>query len=117
LPSAVSGRRTAIREELASRGVTTATYFSPHLFQQPYFIKTCVAGAMPICEDVSARMISLPLYDTMTNEEVDFVVECLQDVIGVTEPAWGWRRRSRSEQTVPLAYGATDHTSLESIAR
>jgi dTDP-4-amino-4,6-dideoxygalactose transaminase len=110
LPSPLSGRRTAIREELANRGITTATYFSPHLFQQPYFLETCVAGTLPVCEDVSARMISLPLYDTMTNAEVDLVVECLQDVIGVTQPAWGWRKPS-------LVYSAKDHTGVESIAR
>ena len=36
--------------------------------------------------------------------------QCLQDAIGVTDPAWGWRKPS-------LAYSANDHRSVESVAR
>src|ERR1700734_3816278 len=77
LPSGLGGRRAAIREELANQGILTGTYFSPHLMEQPYFQKVCVAGPIPVCEDVSARMMSLPLFDTMTHHEVDQVAECL----------------------------------------
>ena len=55
--------------------------------EQPYFQKVCVAGPLPVCDDVSARMISLPLFDTMTHHEVDQVVECLHTLIDVTEQA------------------------------
>ena len=37
LPSALQGRRAMIRTELADQGITTGAYFSPHLFEQPYF--------------------------------------------------------------------------------
>ena len=63
-------------------GITTGAYFSPHLMEQPYFQRVCVGGPMPVCDDVSARMMSLPLFDTMTHDEVDQVVECLHAVIG-----------------------------------
>jgi dTDP-4-amino-4,6-dideoxygalactose transaminase len=81
LPSGLGGRRAAIRAELADQGIATGAYFSPHLMEQPYFQKTCVAGAIPVCDDVSARMISLPLFDTMTHHEVDQVAESLQALI------------------------------------
>ncbi len=106
LPSALSGRRAAIREQLTHRGIVTGTYFSPHLLEQPYFQKVCMGGPMPVCDDVSARMISLPLFDTMTFHEVDQVAECLNALIGVTEQVSRWRKPSRSEQHVPLVYGA-----------
>src|SRR6202789_4501676 len=77
LPSGLGGRRVAIREELAVRGIATGAYFSPHLMEQPYFQRVCVGGPMPVCDDVSARMMSLPLFDTMSNDEVDQVVACL----------------------------------------
>src|ERR1700677_2553199 len=63
LPRELGGRKAAIREELASRGIATGAYFSPHLMEQPYFQKTSLAGPLPVSDDVSARMISLPLYD------------------------------------------------------
>lgn len=37
LPAALGGSRSTIREQLAAQGVVTGTYFSPHLFEQPYF--------------------------------------------------------------------------------
>jgi dTDP-4-amino-4,6-dideoxygalactose transaminase len=101
LPSGLGGRRAAIRAELAGQGIATGAYFSPHLMEQPYFQKVCVAGPIPVCDDVSARMISLPLFDTMTHHEVDQVAECLRALIDAEQ---GRRRPkpSRSEQPVQL---------------
>ena len=69
--------------------------------EQPYFQKVCVAGPIPVCDDVSARMISLPLFDTIKPHKVDQVVECL----GALLDAEQGRRRpkpSRSAQPVQL---------------
>jgi dTDP-4-amino-4,6-dideoxygalactose transaminase len=104
LPSALSGRRAAIRAELADRGIATGTYFSPHLLEQPYFQRVCAGGPLPVCDDVSARMISLPLFNTMTHDEVSQVVESLHALIGVTEPGRRSRKPSRAVQQAPLAY-------------
>ncbi len=103
LPRELSGRKAAIREELASRGIATGTYFSPHLMEQPYFQKTSVAGPLPVSDDVSARMISLPLFDTMTFQEVSQVVEELRSVMGLNQAPV---RHSRDTQPVPLYAGA-----------
>ena len=84
-------------------GITTGAYFSPHLMEQPYFQRVCVGGPLPVCDEVSARMLSLPLFDSMTHEEVDQVVECLHIVVGAAQ---GQRRtrRSPSQQRLPVAY-------------
>jgi dTDP-4-amino-4,6-dideoxygalactose transaminase len=113
LPSGLGGARAAIRAGLADRGIATASYFSPHLLEQPYFRKVSVAGPMPVCDDVSARMISLPLFDSMTYHEVDRVAECLRTVIGVTEQEWSRPRPSRSEQPAQLVYGSMSRASRE----
>ncbi len=98
LPTGLGECRPAIREELADRGIATGSYFSPHLLEQPYFRKVCVGGPMPVCDDVSARVISLPLSDTMTHHEIDRVAACLHSLIGVREQ--GRRTLSRFEQRV-----------------
>jgi dTDP-4-amino-4,6-dideoxygalactose transaminase len=103
LPSGLGDRRTAIRAELADQGIGTGTYFSPHLMEQPYFQKACVAGPLSVCDDVSARMMSLPLFDTMTEHEVDQVTDCLHAVIHAEQGRW--RKPSCSEQHVPLFMG------------
>ena len=106
LPSALAGRKPAIRAELADRGIGTGTYFSPHLMQQSYFHKVCVGSALPVSDDVSARMMSLPLFDTMTLDEVDQVVECLRPLL-VTGQRRRGRKPAHSEQHLPMVYGGT----------
>ena len=69
--------------------------------EQPYFQKTCVAGPLSVCDDVSARMISLPLFDTMTHAEVDYVAERLNTLMGVTAQG-GRRQKQRNERHVHL---------------
>jgi len=106
LPSALAGRKAAIRAELADRGIGTGTYFSPHLMEQSYFQKVCVGGALPVSDDVSARIMSLPLFDTMTHDEVDQVAECLRPLI-VTGQRRRGRKPAHSEQHLPMVYGGT----------
>ena len=112
LPSGLGDRRAAIRAELADQGIGTGTYFSPHLMEQPYFQKVCVAGPLPVCDDVSARMMSLPLFDTMTHHEVDQVTECLHAVINA-EQGGRWRKPSCSEQPVSLVFGGKSRATGE----
>jgi dTDP-4-amino-4,6-dideoxygalactose transaminase len=98
LPSRLKTERAAVRAQLAEQGIATGAYFSPHLMEQPYFQRTCVASPLPVCDDISARMISLPLFDTMTDAEVDYVSESLNAVMGVTVRP----KPSRREQHVQL---------------
>jgi dTDP-4-amino-4,6-dideoxygalactose transaminase len=107
LPSVLAGRKAPIRAELADRGIGTGAYFSPHLMEQSYFQKVCVGGALPVSDDVSARMMSLPLFDTMTHDEVDHVVECLRPLITVTGQRRTGRKPAHSEQHLPMLYGGT----------
>ena len=104
LPSGLAQQKSAIRAELAERGITTGTYFSPHLLEQPYFQKVCVGGPLPVCDDVSARMISLPLFDVMTHQEVDYVAQNLHSLIEAMEPIKKRRKPARGEQYVPLVH-------------
>jgi dTDP-4-amino-4,6-dideoxygalactose transaminase len=101
LPSALKAEKAAIRAQLTAQGIATGAYFSPHLMEQPYFQKTCVAGPLSVCDDVSARMISLPLFDTMTHAEVDYVAECLNTLMGVTVQG-RTQQKPRSERHVHL---------------
>lgn len=50
------------------------------------FYKDMVAHC-PIAEDVGNRILTLPLYPTMTNEEVDYVIASVKSSIGELEAA------------------------------
>jgi dTDP-4-amino-4,6-dideoxygalactose transaminase len=102
LPPGMGSRRNAISVELGDNGIITGHYFSPHLHEQPYFRKVCVGGSMPVCDDVSARILSLPLFDTMTHDEVEEVSECLRSAVGVAAQSKKGCKPSRSDHHVQL---------------
>ena len=111
LPSGFGERRSAIREELADRGIATGAYFSPHLFEQPYFQRVCVAGQLPVSDDVSARMISLPLFDAMTLREVDQVADCLHSAMGVTKHARNRHKSRNGHRAQPVISASEESTA------
>jgi dTDP-4-amino-4,6-dideoxygalactose transaminase len=73
LPAAIGPRRRDLQERLKARGVGCASYFSPHVAEQPYFSANAKAGPLTVTQDVADRMISLPLFDGMTLGQVDQV--------------------------------------------
>jgi dTDP-4-amino-4,6-dideoxygalactose transaminase len=104
LPPGMGGCRDAIRAELADHGIIIGHYFSPHLLEQPYFRKVCAGGPVPVCDDVSARILSLPLFDTMTHDEVEEVSDCLRSAICVAQQRNEIRKPSRSVHNSKLVY-------------
>lgn len=79
LPRAFAGHRRAIIETLAEQGIGAAHYFSPHLGEQPWFRAHGVSEPLPVCDDVGARVLSLPVTDGMTEADVERVCTALID--------------------------------------
>jgi dTDP-4-amino-4,6-dideoxygalactose transaminase len=68
-------------EELAERGISTSVHFIP-IHYHPYYREGFGfrAGDYPVAEDAYDRLISLPLYPTMTETDVDRVAEAVIEV-------------------------------------
>jgi dTDP-4-amino-4,6-dideoxygalactose transaminase len=81
LPAEASIMRDDVIAALAQRSIGAGAYFSPHLAEQPYFRETCRATDLTITDLLSRRVISLPLSDFLTVEEVDRVCVALFDVL------------------------------------
>ncbi|MDF7776965.1 DegT/DnrJ/EryC1/StrS family aminotransferase [Sphingomonas sp. AOB5] len=79
LPRQFAGHRKAIMAALAEQGIGTGQYFSPHLGEQPWFRANAVIDPLPVCDDISARILSLPVTDGMTEADVDRVCVALMD--------------------------------------
>jgi len=73
--------RAAIMAGLAEQGIGTGHYFSPHIGQQPYFRQACITGPTPVADDLSARMLSLPVTDAMTEADVATICDALQTAL------------------------------------
>jgi dTDP-4-amino-4,6-dideoxygalactose transaminase len=107
LPADMQGRRATVRAGLTDKGITTGAYFCPHLFEQPYFQRTCVSGRLPISDAISARILSLPLFDEMTVEEVDRVTESLRALTRVRERSRTQQQPLRAKRFARVAHAAS----------
>jgi dTDP-4-amino-4,6-dideoxygalactose transaminase len=59
-----------LREIENRRGIDSAHYFSPHVAEQEYFRRRANLVSMPVTNDVASRVLTLPLFDAMTDDEV-----------------------------------------------
>jgi dTDP-4-amino-4,6-dideoxygalactose transaminase len=81
LPEECADRRTEIISGLSKHGIGAATYFSPHLAEQPFFAEACVTGDLDNTKAISRRAISLPMSDLMVCEEVMKICETLNAIV------------------------------------
>ena len=74
--------RAALMRALRDRGIGSQVHYMPvHL--QPYYTDRYGSLALPGAEAYYARCLSLPLFPTMTDGDVDRVVEALADILGL----------------------------------
>lgn len=74
-----SEHRDAIHKACADAGVSSAVYYQPASHLQPVFAHLGGApGDLPVTEAVSADGLALPMFATMTREQVDAVVAAVR---------------------------------------
>ena len=70
--------RDKLKDYLAQKGIMTRVYFDPvHLSQ---FYRNTFGyedGELPITEKVSEQILSLPMYPTLSREEMDYIAEMI----------------------------------------
>jgi dTDP-4-amino-4,6-dideoxygalactose transaminase len=77
LPRHLAPHRRRIIDALAADGIGAGHYFSPHLGQQPFFMREGRIEPTPVADDVGARILSLPITDAMTTDDAAFVCDRL----------------------------------------
>ncbi len=100
LPRELAPHRAEIAAALTAQGIGNATYFSPHLMQQDYFVEHGACHGLPVTDDVGSRIISLPLFDTMTRRDLSEVVHAMQRELMVRLGPTMPRRVSRRTASV-----------------
>jgi len=74
-------RRNAVMSQLYQRGVETSMHWYP-LHKHKYYARRLMTGSdFPVAEEASASMFSLPIFPSMTEEQLDFVTEALLAVV------------------------------------
>ncbi|MDX2245386.1 MAG: UDP-4-amino-4,6-dideoxy-N-acetyl-beta-L-altrosamine transaminase [Bacteroidia bacterium] len=71
--------RKALYEHLRSKGIYAQIHYIPVHYQPYYQQLGWKKGDFPHTEAYYERCLSLPLYPTLTDDEQDFVVQCVRD--------------------------------------
>ena len=70
----------AVLAEALRRGVEVRNYYRP-LHRMPHFQNDIRSGSLFHTEDVASRMVCLPVYSDMTEQEQDEILDCLDGLI------------------------------------
>jgi dTDP-4-amino-4,6-dideoxygalactose transaminase len=75
------GRRDEVRAALADRRIQTSVHYPPiHLFS--YYEELGSRRPLPQTEAVAERVVTLPLYGHMSDEQADLVIDALLETVG-----------------------------------
>lgn len=77
-PPSMTPRRDEVMAYLSERGIETRRYFWPPVHQHRFFSRFS-DRELPVTEDLGRRVITLPFFTTMTDEQIDQVVTALVD--------------------------------------
>jgi perosamine synthetase len=70
------GRREKFIQHMAEKGVATSVHYIPnHLYSMYQSYRTF----LPVAERIWRRIVTLPLFPDLTNEQIDYIVECIQE--------------------------------------
>ena len=70
-----------VEEYCKSKGVELRRSWPLPIHWQPIYRDTLGGGSYPVAEDITKRIINLPMYYTMTREEQDYVIKHLKDAV------------------------------------
>jgi dTDP-4-amino-4,6-dideoxygalactose transaminase len=74
--------RDALQNHLSKKGITTKVYFPPvhlsHFYRKEFGFK---GGELPVTERLSEQVLTLPIYATMTTDEMDYIITNVQEFV------------------------------------
>lgn len=69
--------REKLRSFLSQNGITCKVYFDPIHESKFYKQKLGIKEVLPVTEDLSKKVLTLPMYPSMTTEEIDYIVQTI----------------------------------------
>jgi dTDP-4-amino-4,6-dideoxygalactose transaminase len=72
------GHRVRVMDFLKECGIETRAYFYPPVHEQKMF-RQYADRALPRTEELSRRVITLPFYTSITQDEMDYVADALAE--------------------------------------
>ena len=79
--STTHDKRDAIHQALTDRGIASAVYYPVPLHKQEVFAEDYKNISLPNAEAVSERVVSLPMFPEMTQEQIGQIMETVLSAI------------------------------------
>lgn len=76
----LSDQRERLQKALTEAGIASAIYYPIPLHRQEVFREVCRAVELPVSERTARRVLSLPIYPELTEEQVRKVVDVIRQV-------------------------------------
>jgi UDP-2-acetamido-2-deoxy-ribo-hexuluronate aminotransferase len=73
--------RPRLQEALQGKGIPTAVHYPVPLHHQPAYSEGSVFGDLPVAEELSRRVMSLPMHADLDKETQDRVVEAVVQAV------------------------------------
>ena len=80
----ISERRNELKKYLADAGIDTMVYYAtPMHLQKAYQSVAFPKGTFPIAEQLCEEVLSIPIHTTLTDVEIDFIIQKIKDFFAV----------------------------------
>ena len=76
--------RDKLMKHLADSGIMTKVYFSPVHLTHFYKNELGYTCELPVTEEISSHVLTLPLYPTLTKGEIDFIIDKIKSFFEVS---------------------------------
>ena len=76
------GRRDELLAHLRDRGVGAVVYYPTPIHRQPAYIRLGYEDGLPVAEQLSAEVLSLPVHPALTEDELDTIIEAVNSFFG-----------------------------------
>jgi dTDP-4-amino-4,6-dideoxygalactose transaminase len=75
----LSDHRDRLQASLSQAGIASAIYYPVPLHQQEVFVGRGIPESLPVTEDLAARVLSLPIFPEITEEEIRRIGDVIND--------------------------------------
>ena len=76
-------KRDGLVQFLNDRGIFPGVHYPVPAHQQPAFAKYSPAARLPVTEELSKRIVSLPMYPTLGHDEVEIIISSIKEWFNV----------------------------------
>lgn len=74
--------RQGLLEALNAKGIPTGVYYPIPLHKQPAFLEYGHGVSLPVAEATAEKILSLPMYPELTEEEITYITDAIKDFTG-----------------------------------